>query len=149
MFYGELPSTLDSASRIIVPAAMREAAREAEGEDPPQFAMRYGEDGCVVLYTPSRWAAIEAAVNRAPQNTDRARRRRRMLYSLAGMGRCDRQGRLRVQPAALVEAAGLQRDVVIVGVSDQIEIWDAARWQAQKDAMMRESVHDAEEYPGF
>lgn len=147
VFYGEVPSSVDSAGRVIVPAAMRKAAREAEGKAQAEFVMRFGEDGCVVVYTPSRWAAVEAAVNRAPQGSERARRRRRLLFALAGEGRCDKQGRLRIHPAALLEAAGITRDVVIVGVSDQIEIWDRARWRAQKEGMMRESLHDAEEYP--
>lgn len=147
MFYGEVPSSVDSAGRVIIPAAMRKAAREAEGEERAQFVMRYGEDGCVVLYTPRRWAEVEAVVNRAPQRTERARRRRRLLFALAGESRCDKQGRLRIHPPALLEEAGVSRDVVIVGVSDQIEIWDRARWRAQKQAMIRESQHDAEEYP--
>ncbi len=40
----------------------------------------------------------------------------------------DAQGRIRI-PERLVEFAGLSRDVVLVGVHDHAEIWDAAAWE--------------------
>ena len=128
MFYGEYPSTVDSSGRVIIPAPLRKAA--GGGGGPIAFVVRYGEDGCLVLYTPDRWGEVEAEMNRAPQKTRSARRRKRLFFSQTGEGRCDRQGRLRVKPATL------------------LEVWDGERWAALRDEMLREGERDAEAYPG-
>ena len=146
LFYGEYPSTVDSSGRVIIPAPLRKAA--GGGGGPIAFVVRYGEDGCLVLYTPDRWAEVEAEMNRAPQKTRSARRRKRLFFSQTGEGRCDRQGRLRVKPATLLGLAGIRKQVVVVGVSDQIEVWDGERWAALRDEMLREGERDAEAYPG-
>lgn len=145
MFYGEYPSTVDTSGRVMIPAPLRRVV--SEGKRPVEFRVRYGEDGCLILYTPERWAEVEAAVNRAPQNTRSARRRKRLFFSQSGEGRCDRQGRLRVTPPILLELAAIKKHVVVVGLSDQIEIWDQERWTGHKAEMLRESERDAEGYP--
>jgi MraZ protein len=44
----------------------------------------------------------------------------------------DKQGRLRIPPE-LADWAGAERDVVLVGVGDHMEIWNAAKWEAYAD----------------
>ncbi len=146
VFYGEFPSTVDESGRVIIPAPFREAAREAEGGELPDFVMRFGEDGCVTLYPASRWAEVEAEVNQAPHGERTVRRYRRLFFGLAGRGSCDKQGRLRV-PQRLLEVAGIGREVMIVGVSREIELWDRARWDAYRDEMLRASQEDAASHP--
>ena len=144
MFYGEFASSVDDKGRVIIPAKLREAAQTA-GEG-PGFVMRLGEDGCVTLYTPQRWGKLEAQVNEAPQNAKAARRHRRYVFSQTETGECDGQGRLRVPPR-LLEGAGITKEVVVVGVSDQIELWERGRWETFKQEMMEERERDAEAYP--
>jgi len=144
VFYGEYTTSVDDKGRVIVPAKLRQAASDAaEGEG---FVITFGEDGCVTLYTPKRWKELEAQVNKAPQGSKRTRRRRRFLYSQAEASECDRQGRLRI-PARLLAKAKIEREAVVVGVSNQIELWDKAQWEAFKDEMMLERERDAELYP--
>ena len=144
MFYGEYASTLDDKGRVIVPAKLRDVVPEAE--EGSGFMMRLGEDGCVMLCTPRRWRELECEINRAPQGARSARRRRRFIFSQTQTGQCDRQGRLRI-PQELLDGAGVTRQVMVVGVSDQIEVWDRARWEAFKSEMMSERESDAEAYP--
>ena len=143
MFYGEYETTVDDKGRVIVPARLREAAHLAEGA--VGFMLTLGEDACITIYTPKRWKELEAKVNSAPHNTESARRLRRRVFTQAADGECDRQGRMRV-PDTLLKQAGIVRDAVIVGVSDQVELWDRARWQAYKDGMLEERGRDAEGY---
>jgi len=144
VFYGEYSSSVDDKGRVIIPAKLRDAA-QAAGEG-PGFVMRFGEDECVTLYTPQHWREIESQINKAPQNAKSVRRRRRFVYALTGAGECDSQGRLRVPPH-LLQAAGITKEVVVVGVSDQIEVWDKGKWAAFKDDMMSKRESDAESYP--
>jgi MraZ protein len=145
VFYGEYASTVDDKGRVVIPARLRDVAQATGGG--PAFVMRLGEDGCVTLCAPERWKEQEEEMNKAPQNARSARRRRRFVFSQAEAGQCDAQGRLRVSPR-LLEGAGITRDVVVVGVSDQIELWETARWRAFKEEMMAEKERDAESYPG-
>jgi len=144
VFYGEHETSLDDKGRVIVPARLREAARLLEGA--VGFFVTLGEDGCIAIYTPTRWREIEATVNAAPQNAGRARRRRRLLFTQAAQVACDRQGRMRI-PASLLAEAGISHDAVIVGVSDQMELWDRERWRAYRKQMLEERATDAEAYP--
>ena len=144
VFYGEYPSSVDDKGRVIIPAKLRDTA-QAAGEG-PGFVMRLGEDGCVTLYTPQQWRQLESQINKAPQNAKSARRHRRFVFSQADTAECDSQGRLRIPPR-LLQAAGITKEVVVVGVSDQIELWEKGRWEAFKDEMMAERERDVETYP--
>lgn len=144
MFYGEFASTVDDKGRVIIPARLRDAIPEAE--EGTGFVTRLGEDGCVTLYTPRRWRELEGEINRASQGARSARRRRRFVFSQTQTGSCDRQGRLRIADD-LLKGAGITRQVVVVGVSDQIELWDGERWKAFKTEMLSERQSDAEAYP--
>lgn len=144
VFYGEHETSVDDKGRVIIPAKLRDAARAAEGA--VGFMMTLGEDGCITIYTPRRWREIEAGVNSAPQKAESARRRRRLLFTQAAEGECDRQGRMRV-PASLLAEASINHDAVIVGVSDQMELWDRERWRAYRAEMLKERGRDAESYP--
>ena len=144
MFYGEYKSRVDDKGRVIIPAKLREAVPEAETSE--GLMMRVGEDGCVTLYTMARWREVEGTVNQVAGNSRSARRYRHFVFTQAEPGQWDRQGRLRI-PAKLLEEAGIRREVAVVGVSDQVEIWDRARWEAFKAEMMAERENDAESYP--
>ena len=63
-----------------------------------------------------------------------------MFYSGAQAATCDKQGRVGL-PQNLIEYAGLKRDVVLVGLSDGVEVWDAETW----DAQLAESLDSFEE----
>lgn len=144
MFYGEYDSKVDDKGRVIIPAKLRDAV--PEDELAAGFMIRLGEDGCVTLYTSSRWREVEQVVTRNRQNSRSARRHRRFVFTQAERGQCDKQGRLRIPPK-LLAGAGMARDVVVLGVSDEIEIWDKSRWDAFKAEMMAEREGDAESYP--
>jgi MraZ protein len=58
------------------------------------------------------------------------RQLRRHFFSGATRADLDKQGRM-VIPVTLLEAAGIEREVTVAGVSDHLEIWDRAAWRAQ------------------
>jgi len=53
----------------------------------------------------------------------------RLFYSQAEKVEIDAQGRIRI-PDRLAKLAGLERDVVLLGVHDHAEIWSVETWQA-------------------
>ena len=124
MFMGEYNHTIDAKGRLIVPAKFREELGEA-------FVMTNGNDGCLNIYTNEAWETILGELQLRPNNRDK-REIVRKFVAQANMVELDKQGRILV-PSALREHAGLEKDVVLAGVIDKIEVWDKDRWDSASD----------------
>ncbi len=124
-FTGTYPTRLDEAGTLALPADLRKQLKGQAGR--PVFVTP-GPDACLYLYTADglrRWGEqLEGAAG------DAARLRGARRLSLAQTEACavDRSGRLRL-PEHLARFAGLHQDVVLIGVGDHLEAWDAGRWQ--------------------
>ena len=121
LFMGTYTPKLDDKARLFLPAKFRDGL--AEG-----LVVTRGQDECLYVW-PQDVFAEEAARAAARSHTSRsARNYRRVLFSGADEGKPDKQGRIGI-PAHLREYAGLERDVVVIGVMDKVEIWNPARWE--------------------
>ncbi len=121
MFMGEYSHSVDSKGRLIVPAKFREQLGE-------QFVVTKGVDGCLYVYSAEEWKRIEEKFREINLTTKDARRFMRFFFAGAAACEVDRQGRI-LLPAVLREYAGLDKDVVLVGVLTKIEIWDRTRYE--------------------
>ena len=121
MFMGEYNHTIDEKGRIIVPSKFREALGE-------NFVVTQGLDGCLFLYSYEEWENFVEGLKKLP-GTKEARQLQR--YFMAGAAPCevDKQGRILI-PSKLRTAAGLEKEVVFVGVLSKIEIWSREVWNA-------------------
>jgi MraZ protein len=126
MFLGEHEHTIDDKGRLTLPAKLR--APFAAG-----IVLSRGLDKCVNAYTPERWERLReerlAAID--PFSTE-GRKIRRYLFTGASESQLDRQGRVPIPPA-LAGYAGLDREVVVAGVDDHLEIWDRTAWRKLAD----------------
>jgi MraZ protein len=125
MFYGEHEHTIDRKGRLIVPSRFRELMKEHYVE---RFVITRGLDRCLFLFPEDEWRAQENRFRALSFTKAEARRFNRFYFSGAVELSCDRQGRVLV-PQYLREFAGIKRDVVLVGVSNRIEIWNKEGWQ--------------------
>ena len=126
LFSGEFPSTIDDKNRVIVPAKLRQAAG-SDGE--LGYYVTRGVDECIVIQTAARFEQTSSATADSKlRQTAAGRMLERAIFSKAEFTKCDKQGRL-LLPARLISALNIGKNVVIVGVNDRIEIWDAARWE--------------------
>lgn len=119
MFMGEYNHTIDDKGRIIVPSKFRESLGE-------EFVVTQGLDGCLFVYPNDEWMNFVSQLKTLP-GTKEARQLQR--YFMAGAASCevDKQGRILI-PNKLRESAGLEKDIVFVGVLSKIEIWSKERW---------------------
>ena len=124
MFYGTFEHALDDKNRLMVPARLREEVPASEGG---VFYVTQGLDRCLYAYTKTGWSETSAKMQQARDGNPNARNLRRIFFSSALRQELDAQGRL-LLPDPLRARAGLRKDVVLVGVSDHIELWDKARW---------------------
>ncbi len=129
MFYGEFTHTLDAKDRLIVPAKFREAVQANFVES---FFITRGLDGCLFMFTEDEWHAQEARFKALSFTHREARQFNRLFFSGAAQLTCDKQGRI-LLPQYLKQYASIDRDVVIVGVSNRVEIWALDRWTAFYD----------------
>lgn len=116
--------TLDDKGRVILPARHRE--RLLSG-----LVITRGMDRCLDVWPIGEFEKRVEEVASRPMESKQARRRQRMLLSGAHDDVPDSQGRI-VIPSVLREYAGLERELVIVGMRNKVEIWDRTRWEQEQ-----------------
>jgi MraZ protein len=120
VFMGEYLHTIDNKGRLIFPAKFRELLGEG-------FIATKGLDNCLFVYCKDEWAIIENKLKQLPLAKPEARAFVRFFFSGAAELEYDKQGRV-LLPNNLREYAKLEKDVVVLGVSNRIEIWDKNAW---------------------
>lgn len=140
MFYGEYVHTLDRKDRLIIPAKFREVFKENYVE---KFYVTRGLDKCLFVFTEEEWRVQEQKFKALSFTKLEARRFNRLYFSGACELTCDKQGRI-LLPQYLKTFAGIQREIMIVGVSSRIEIWSKEGWKQFYEGS-RESFEDIAE----
>lgn len=121
MFMGEYQHNVDLKGRLIIPSKYREQLGE-------KLVVTKGLDGCLYLYPMDAWEEILGKLRGL--NLLKPEDRQFMRFFVAGATECelDKQGRI-LLPASLRNAAGIEKDVILAGMMERIEIWDKARWE--------------------
>jgi MraZ protein len=120
MFNGESNHSVDTKGRLIIPTRFRDELGD-------EFKVTRGLDGCLFVFPIGEWQAFEEKLRALPLTQSNARRFTRFFVAGAQTCELDRQGRV-LLPATLREFAGLEKDVVVTGMINRVEIWDKARW---------------------
>ena len=115
MFMGEYNHTIDAKGRLIIPSRFRELLGE-------EFVLTRGLDGCLSIYPMDEWAAFEEKLRALPLTNKDARTFSRFFVAGATTCQLDKQGRILV-PQTLRQFAGLEKDVVLTGNLNRIEVW--------------------------
>jgi MraZ protein len=137
MLSGVHEHTLDEKNRLTLPARFR--PHFAEG-----LVLTRDVDSCVSIYTKAEFSrTIEARLAGLDPFSSENRQMRRYYYSGATEASPDRQGRVMV-PQVLIQSAGLDREVTVVGVLDHLEIWDRAAWRDHMK-QLEENIENAAE----
>lgn len=121
---GTYRHTIDAKGRLFIPAKLRYELGDS-------FYVTKEVDNCLVVYPEQSWNEIEEKMAALPRS--KARNIQRMIFSSAEKCEPDAQGRI-VVPQQLRDYAGLEKDVVIIGVSNRAEIWDSSKWESIDEA---------------
>jgi MraZ protein len=136
MLLGEYEHTLDDKNRLTLPAKFREAF--AGG-----VVVTRGMDGCLYAYNRDDFARLVERMRALDPLSRETRVMQRHFFSGATDAEPDKQGRVML-PAALLQSAGLSREVVVAGVYDHVEIWDRAAWRQHLEEVEGSAEHVAE-----
>lgn len=121
---GTHPRTLDDKKRFALPRRVRETLG-----NPEHLFVTPGQDRCLWLFSQEALERLADRLDQSPATDAEVRVFRRLYFAQTEAVDVDKSGRVLV-PDRLVQFAGLQRDVVLLGVRDHLELWDAGRWQA-------------------
>lgn len=121
MFMGEYLHTIDAKGRLTVPSKLREGLGDT-------FVVTKGLDGCLYAYTESEWEKFIEKLTTLPMTNADSRKFVRFFLSGAASVEPDKMGRILI-PQTLRNHAGLDKDVVLLGVASRVEIWDKAKWE--------------------
>lgn len=129
MFLGEYQHAIDEKGRLTVPARYRQLL--AEGG----YITQGFDRNLMVLRVPA-FEQMSRKVNQMSLTNPSARELRRLLFSQAQLVEPDKSGRILI-PQFLREEAGLDSEVMVVGVGNYFEIWPTTTWHKQMDNLRK------------
>jgi MraZ protein len=136
MFLGRHHHSLDAKGRLAIPARFRD---ELAGG----VVLTRGIDRCLSLYPLAEWEPLAAKVNALPLSDPDARAFRRLVFSEAVDLALDGQGRI-LLPPELRGYAGIEREVVVIGVNAYLEIWSPEQWDAVSNVIDNDGAEIAQ-----
>lgn len=126
MLIGEYQHALDIKNRIIVPSKLREDLGN-------NFVITKGLDGCLYAYPLTEWKILQEKLKNLPLTNKDARAFVRFFFAGACEVEMDKQGRGLI-PQNLKEYAGIEKEIVSIGVLTRVEIWSKEKWQEYNDS---------------
>lgn len=136
MFIGEYNHNVDAKGRVSLPARFRDELSE-------NFYITRGIDKCLFIYDEKEWSVMDQKIRGLRLTAKAARGFSRLFYSGAMELSCDKLGRITIPPQ-LRSFADIEKEVVIIGVSDRIEIWAKDEWDTymNEDSMNYDDLTD-------
>jgi MraZ protein len=123
---GTFSRSIDEKLRVAIPKPLRPVLERPDGGG---FYVAPGTDRSLALYPEEAFARLAEHLARASPTRQDVRAFTRLFYARAQRVELDAQGRVRI-PRELADLARLQKEVVLLGVQDHLELWSAERWQA-------------------
>lgn len=120
MFMGEFHHSIDSKGRLIMPSKFREQLGE-------QFVVTRGLEQCLFVFSMEEWQLLEQKMKALPLTKKDARAFTRFFFSGASECEVDKQGRINLS-IPLMNYAKLEKECVVIGVSNRIEVWARENW---------------------
>ena len=121
MFMGEFHHSIDGKGRLIMPSKFREQLGE-------RFVVTRGLDQCLFVFSMEEWQLLEQKMKVLPLTKKDARAFTRFFFSGASECEADKQGRINLS-VPLMNYAQLEKECVIIGVSNRIEVWAKRNWE--------------------
>ena len=143
MFRGASKVTLDAKGRLAIPTRHRERIlTRADGH----LVATVDRDYCLLIYPLPDWEEIERKLIRLPTLNKRAKRLQRLMLGHATELELDGHGRI-LLPKELREFAGLERQAMLIGQGNKLELWDEQRWNERRAEWLADDGDDSADLP--
>lgn len=140
-FTGEYDCKLDAKGRLALPAKVKAALPSASNE----LVLRRGFESCLVLYSMLEYKKIINHVRSLNEFDEKYRRFQRSFFRGNVDLELDGSGRINI-PKRLMEFASLEKEVVVVGLGNRVEIWNPDLYEENLITDASEFSKLAEEY---
>ncbi len=127
LYVGEFRHNLDAKKRVTVPSKWR-----FRGDDIDVYVAWPHPNGYIVVYPPRKIEEFREKLGDLQESDPRGQRMLQKLFGKAHNFGCDSQGRIKLHEK-LVEAAEIEKEVVLVGLVEKFTIWSAARFDQQDE----------------
>ena len=141
MFRGGFSHSIDDKGRVIVPLKFRSLLGE-------KFVVTKGLDRCLWVFSDEQFRKLDGHLNAQPMLDPNAVRLQRFFSGEAVDAVTDAQGRVAL-PSNLREYAAIEKEVMIVGSGNRIEIWNKAGWDAMNSALSDDLIRAAAQEIGL
>jgi len=132
MFNGRYTYSLENKGRLAIPAKFR---RELTPEAEDTFVVTRGYDGGLALYPLDEWLRVEPALQKySSSGTEEERWMARWFSGRAERVTFDSQGRIKI-PQHLLDYAKLEKEVLIIGVLERIELWNPELYEKEESKL--------------
>jgi MraZ protein len=138
MFRGSSYHTIDDKGRIVIPTRFRVLARSEDGDGIMVSRM----DHCLVAFPMPAWRQLEERIQQLAEKNDIMRRFRRVFIGGAHECACDKQDRILIPPT-LRQYAGLNKEIILVGVLNHFEIWARENFE-NEEALLSNDLKNPE-----
>lgn len=137
MFIGEYQHSIDPKKRLALPSKLRTELKN-------KVVVTRGLDKCLFIYPMKAWEELASRLGTMPVGESTTRSFVRLM--LAGATDCeiDKQGRILI-PDYLKDYAGLDKNVIIAGLYNRLEIWDESKWNEYKKSAEKNTDEIAEQ----
>lgn len=132
MFRGGFAHNIDEKGRVIVPQKFRLLLGE-------KFVITKGLDHCLWVFTDEEFRTLDEHLKAQPMLDPNAVRLQRFFSGEAVDANTDSQGRVAL-PSNLREYAGIEKEVMIVGAGNRIEIWNRTAWDSLTGSLNDELI---------
>ncbi|HEY1899182.1 MAG TPA: division/cell wall cluster transcriptional repressor MraZ [Steroidobacteraceae bacterium] len=139
MFRGAAKVTLDVKGRMVLPTRVRDTLTQL-GEQ--QLVATVDRDQCVLVYPLADWQKLQDHLMNLPNLNSEARWLQRLMVGYATDLDIDSHGRVLI-PGELREFTGLQRDAMLFGQGNHLELWDESAWKQASMASMKPALRSA------
>ena len=127
-FRGHFEHSLDSKNRLSIPTRFRTAFSSGT-------VLAKTPEPCFAVWTPgTNESIIERALSGLNPMGAEYRKMSRFFQGNSFEVDLDASGRVTVPPSLLAHA-GIEKEVVVVGVGDHLEVWARQRWQDEQEAL--------------
>ncbi len=130
MFIGEYSYIIDHKKRLSIPSKFRKSLGK-------KAIITRGLDNCLVVYSLNEWQKVTKKLESLPSSKIDARGFSRIILSGAVDVNLDKLGRILI-PDYLKKYAGLKKEVMVIGLSNKIEVWDEKNWKDYRQKTEKE-----------
>ena len=137
MLMGEFHHNIDEKNRLIIPSKFRSELGE-------RFIVPRGFDKCLFVYSEVEWNKMMQKVSTLQVTRKNVRAFERALIGGASITEFDKQGRINIT-SPLVHYANIQKECVIIGVNERLEIWSLEefnKYMKENEDTLEEMIED-------